>query len=206
MFEVRARGKDEFREITIGKAGERVIWANPDAWALDDWTRDGKWIVFRGLDETSIRLLPTTGEGKPVIGYQAGGNVDETHVSPDGRWVAFNSDESGDFEVYVATFPSFEQKRQISSGGGVQPQWRADGKELYFLAADRKLMAVDIKAAVTLETGVPKALFPTSIVSTGSVHRFAVSPDGQKFYALEPKGIEVPELRIIANWPALLKR
>ena len=85
--------------------------------------------------------------------------IDQTHVSPDGRWVAYNSLESGSLEVYVAAFPSFPQKRQLSAGGGAQPQWRGDGKELYYLAPDRKLMDVDVRSGATLETGVPHALF-----------------------------------------------
>jgi eukaryotic-like serine/threonine-protein kinase len=203
LFGSRALAKNEFREITVGTVGEKVLYTDPDAWALDDFSRDGKWIVFRGLDEASVRLLPY-GEQKPQTVSLGTSRVDETHVSPDGHWVTFNSGESGDYEVYVAAFPSFQQKRQISVGGGSQPQWRGDGKELYYLAPDRKLMAVDVKPGAVLETGAPKALFQTKLAYTATVHRYAPSPDGQKFYVAEPSAEDRPEIRVIVNWPELL--
>ncbi|MGH9495232.1 MAG: hypothetical protein ACRD3B_09560 [Candidatus Sulfotelmatobacter sp.] len=111
---------------------------------------------------------------------------------PDGRWVAYNSLESGRLEVYVAAFPSFPQKRQLSAGGGAQPQWRGDGKELYYLAPDRKLMAGDVRSGATLETGVPHALFQFNAIFNGEVNFFAPAPDGQKFYFAEPSPEDRP--------------
>ncbi|MEO8099323.1 MAG: protein kinase [Acidobacteriota bacterium] len=205
LFASRSQAKNELREVTVGTSDEKVIYSDPDAWALDDWSRDGKWIVFRPLKETSVRLL-TYGEHKAQTVGSGTARIDETHVSPDGRWVTFNSIESGDYEVYVAAFPSFQQKRQISVGGGSQPQWRGDGKELYYLAPDRRLWAVDIKSGSILETGAPRPLFQTKIAYAPVVHQYAPSPDGQKFYVAEPSGEDRPELRVIVNWPALLKK
>ncbi len=90
--------------------------------------------------------------------------------SPDGRWVAYQTNESGRFEVVVQPFPAAGSKWQVSTAGGVAPRWRADGKELYFLAPDATLMAVPVTAAGTsFEAGTPVALFPARIVGGGSV-------------------------------------
>ena len=90
---------------------------------------------------------------------------DEVHVSPDGRWVAFNADESGRWEVYVAAFPAFTSKRQISSAGGVQPQWRADGRELFYLAPDGSMMSVRVDARSGFTVSPPSRLFPTRLAT-----------------------------------------
>lgn len=111
---------------------------------------------------------------------------DEVHLSYDGRWVAFNSDDSGRTEVYVASFPAFTDKRQVSNAGGGVAFWRKDGKELFYLGPDGKLMSVDIKTGATLETGAPKVLFQTKIAVVLGVDQYAPASDGQKFLLIEP--------------------
>ena len=80
-------------------------------------------------------------------------------LSPDGRWLAYVSDESGRYEVYVQSFPGGGGKRQVSTGGGIGPRWRGDGKELFYHAPDGKLMAVPVKSGASFEAGAPVALF-----------------------------------------------
>jgi Tol biopolymer transport system component len=92
----------------------------------------------------AVWAVPLGGDGKPRMLVDTPYVEDEVRVSPDGRWVAFNADESGRWEVYVATFPGFTSKRQISRDGGVQPQWSGDGRELYYLMSDGSMMAVRI--------------------------------------------------------------
>ena len=87
---------------------------------------------------------------------------DELHISPDGRWVAFNSDESGRLEVNVASFPDFTSKQQVAGRGGVQPQWRADGRELFYLAPDSTLMSVGVEPGGEFVARAPATLFRTS--------------------------------------------
>jgi Tol biopolymer transport system component len=106
-----------------------------------------------------------TGERKPVPFLQTEFNEQQAQFSPDAKWIAYTSDESGAPEVYVQAFPALGSKLRISTGGGCQPQWRRDGKELFYVAADRKLMAVDVKTGATFEAGVPKPLFETRIFS-----------------------------------------
>jgi Tol biopolymer transport system component len=101
--------------------------------------------------------------------------------------VAYTSQESGQPQINIASFPAFNDRRQISTGGdgAVQPLWRADGKELFFLRSDRMLMAVDVKLGSTLETGPIRALFQTSVVANAGVHLYAVTGDGRRFLTRE---------------------
>ena len=94
----------------------------------------------------AVYAMPLSGDRTPRLLADTPYIEDEVHVSPDGRWVAFQADESGRWEIYVAAFPTFTSKRQISSGGGLQPQWRGDGRELFYLSPDGSLMSVRVDA------------------------------------------------------------
>jgi Tol biopolymer transport system component len=124
---------------------------------------------------------------------------DELSVSPDGRWVAFNSDESGRWEVYVAEFPAFTSKRQISESGGVQPQWRADGREFFYLASDGSLMSarVDTRGGLTLST--PSRLFSTRFATNPHLTQYAVTADGQRVLGIE-RATDVSHFTFLLNW------
>jgi hypothetical protein len=102
--------------------------------------------------------------------------------------VAFNTDESGRWETYVAALPAFTSKRQISSGGGVQPQWRADGRELFFLAPDGSMMSVRVEARTEFTVSPPARLFSTRITPEPFSPQYGVTADGQRFLGLERVG------------------
>jgi hypothetical protein len=134
--------------------------------------------------------------------------IRNAQFSPDGRWVAYASNETGAFEVYVSPFPSANGKRQVSSRGGEEPRWRHDGRELYYLSAERELMAVEIRTEPTLEARTPVTLFQTHLrqpISALDVFSCDVSADGRKFLvntkADEP-GAAPPALSL--RWPAAL--
>jgi hypothetical protein len=117
------------------------------------------------------------------------------------------STESGQLEVRVAAFPSFLQNRQLSTGGGVEPRWRRDGKEFFYLAPDGKLMAVDTKSGSSLETSVPKALFPSTIPVSSTGYFYAVTGDGQRFLITDRGGGEALEqINVIENWSAASRK
>jgi len=154
-------------------------------------------------------VLPMTGEQKPAPFLQSVFNEDHARFSPDGRFVAYASDESGRFEVYVQTFPASGGKWLVSANGGAQPRWRRDGKELFYIAPDRKLMAVDVKAeASTFVVGVPKALFQTHVISYPNPRNiYDVSADGQRFLIITPpEETTSTPVTVVANWTADLKR
>jgi Tol biopolymer transport system component len=130
--------------------------------------------------------------------------------SPDGRWLAYVSNESGRNEVYVRAFPSGDGKRLVSIQGGIEPKWRRDGKELFYLALDRKLMAVPVSTGSTFEAAPAVALFETrmSVLLTAAYSRnqYVVSADGQRFLINQPPaGASSSPITVVVNWPATLK-
>jgi hypothetical protein len=139
-------------------------------------------------------------------------NEQHGELSPDGRWLAYASDESSRWEVYVRRFPQLDDVRLISTAGGSQPHWRRDRREIFYLAADRSVMAVALGHGATLEPETPHALFRIrglpSGVPTGINDRirFCVSPDGQRFLINSPiDGAGPQAITVAIKWPALLR-
>jgi Tol biopolymer transport system component len=131
----------------------------------------------------------------------------EARFSPDGQYVAYDSSETGDFEIYVQTFPEHSGKWQVSSGGGRNPEWGRDGKELYFLSGG-KLMAVDVNTGgPQFEAGIPKPLFEAPFPVGGVEHAlYRVTADGQRFLAVTTSGQQANSpITVVINWPADLK-
>jgi eukaryotic-like serine/threonine-protein kinase len=163
--------------------------------------------------KTDLWLLPMTGERKPVAFLQTQANESQAKFSPDGRWVAYVSDESGNPEVYVRSFPASDGgKWQISTDGGYQPKWRQDGKELFFISGSRKLIAVNVKTGASFEASGSKELFEMQIpglITRSAVsfsNDYAVSPDGQKFLVITPvEDTGSLPITVILHWPSLLK-
>jgi Periplasmic component of the Tol biopolymer transport system len=149
------------------------------------------------------------GDQKPFPFLQAEANERSARFSPNGRWIAYTSDESGLNQIYVQSFPDSGGKRQVSTNGGYHLAWRSDGKELFYIASDKKMMAVEIKAdGPTFEAGTPKALFDLRVPSFNSAQgQFAVTADGQKFLVANTVGeiISVP-INVVLNWTADVPR
>ena len=203
IFGNKPRG--DIRQLTIGSPGEKVVYQDPKVIAVDDLSGDGR-LVFHTDSERSVSSLPLGGKTASRLIKDAFAK-DEVRISPDGRWVVYDSDQSGKWEVYVASFPSFTNRHQVSAGRGVQPRWRRDGRELFYLSSDGKMMALDVKAGSGLETGTPKALFQTTAEPNGTVHVYAVSGDGQTFYVRERIANSTAEqISVVVNWPAVLGR
>ena len=108
-----------------------------------------------------------------------------SRVSPDGRWIAYHSTESGRNEVYVRAYPSLDRKQQVSNGGGAQPLWSRDGKELFFITLNAKLVAVDVKAGTDFRVGESHVLFQTPIDGNPVLGQYAATTDGQRFLFME---------------------
>jgi Tol biopolymer transport system component len=176
-----------------------------------DWSRDGRYLLYRQIGPQTghdIFVLPTSGERKPFAYLQTPAMENGGAFSPDGRWIAYNSDESGRFEVYIESFPTHGGKRQISPTGGSGPRWRADGKELYYYSLDGKLMSVYVTAGEgTLTTGTPMPLFAFRPVGTIGIPSYAVTRNGQRFLlsAIVETDSKAP-LSVVQNWTAGIKR
>ena len=156
--------------------------------------------------------MPLFGERKPSPFVKTKFEETQAQFSPDVRWIAFISNESGRDEVYVSSFPTAGGKVRVSTDGGVQPRWRRDGKELFYLSPARKLMAVPIQAGSTLEVGAPQALFdvPFSPIGTGSGvwarYGYDATADGQRFLVNAPLESATVPITVVLNWTAGLKK
>ncbi len=175
-----------------------------------DWSSDGKFIFYsernaKGKDD--IWVLPLEGDKTPRPFMQDEFNKAGAKFSPDGKWVAYSSDESGPREVYVQPFTGPRAKHQVSTSGGTNPIWQRDGKELFYFTADRKLMAVEVKAGSTFESSLPKSLFGMNTRGGGSRTTYAVSRDGQRFLTSDMMEISGPSpITVVLNWTTDLKR
>jgi Tol biopolymer transport system component len=156
-----------------------------------------------GQASGDIYVLPLFGARKPIPLVRSAANDDEPRFSFDGNWLAYNSDESGTQQVYLIPFPPSDQKLQVSKNGGAQPRWRSDGKELYYLDLEGKIMVVDITTNRKIESGTPRELFDTKLSVDPLRDQFAVTPDGQRFLVQLPVAESEPTpITVIVNWPA----
>ena len=189
-------------------AEERLVESTNNKGA-QDWSRDGRWLLYYEAHPTNGRGLwaldMTSPDHPPRVVADTPAEEVLAAFSPDGRWVAYQTNESGRFEVVVQPFPDAGGKWQVSAAGGVAPRWRADGQELYFLAPDATMMAVPVTAAGTsFAAGTPVVLFPTRIVDGGTVAlnrpQYAVARDG-RFLINQPVGdATAAPITLILNW------
>ena len=184
------------------------------------WTSDGKYIVYWVNDPKTNSddwVIPLTGDRKPFPILQSPFNEQWPEISPDGKWIAYTSNETGTPEIYVRPFPSGPGKWQISTNGGTFQRWRADGKELYYLSAPNagKMMAAEIHAAgSSFQADSPRALFDSGYINlfhTTNYHVFAVSADGQRFLIPRPEAglsadIAATPITVVLNWTAALNK
>jgi Tol biopolymer transport system component len=176
------------------------------------WSLDGRRLLYHEYGQNTRADLRVLAVDTRQATLWLGAEFDERNgqFSADGQWVAYDSDESGRHDVYVRPFSpdgaSGVGRWLISTGGGERPRWRADGKELFFLAPDRRLMAVEIRISDgRVEAGLPKPLFPTTIASAYTA--YAVTGDGQRFLIITERGEAVSQpVIVVVNWTAGLKR
>jgi eukaryotic-like serine/threonine-protein kinase len=187
---------------------EEILSQSPDNRAPDDWSADGRFlscvvIPAQGKRNNQIWSLDLTGGNRasPLVADAI--SQGSSRFSPDGRWIAYASDLSGTAEVYVRPFPSGSGTWQISRAGGAFPAWRRDGKELYYMSLEFKLMAVPVSADAKFHAGSPVALFTIHPSGNGTV--YDVTPDGQRFLVNSlASELGSPPLDLLINWTSLL--
>ncbi len=203
---------DLFSKPSNGDSAETLLFRDSVTKFPDGVSPDGKLLLFQRRDETTrydMWLLPleqaqSVGKPQPRVFLQTPFNEGVGKFSPDGHWVAYESDESGQDEVYAAPFPGPGGKHQISSGGGRQARWSRDGKELFFVSRDQQLMAAEVKMGDgTLEVEKAQMLFGGVV---NRANTFDISTDGQKFLVVDETVASSRPLTLIQNWQASLRK
>jgi Tol biopolymer transport system component len=174
------------------------------------WSPDGRFLIYAQINPgtgADLFALPIVDDPHPLVLAQTTGNEDQGQFSPDGHWVAYTSNESGLSEIYVIPFPLTPNggKWMVSRGGGVQPRWRRDCKELFYISPDWKMMAVDVSTSPVFRAGTPQALFDTEMADTGirtGPMSWDIAPDGNRFLIISANSTDTSSLNVILNWRA----
>jgi Tol biopolymer transport system component len=194
-------------------ADERVLRSDDDMPPVT-WSPDGTFVLYRAVaGGYNLGILPLNGKGTPrlVLPPATFGQI-QGDISPDGQWIAYHSDESGRYEIYIRNFPVPLGKWLISEGGGLYAKWRADGKELYYYGVDGRLMAVPIDTGNTLQAHTPVPLFEQHLLNgpyaaLGYRRQYGVTQDGQRFLLNVPQeGDGSPFITVVVNWPSVIKK
>jgi hypothetical protein len=206
-----------YRKDASGAGTEqRITESGSPQWPMD-WSRDNRWLLYEEQapdTQGDLWVLPVTPEGMPEAGakprpyLRTSFNEDAGRFSPEPnpRWVAYQSDETGRYEVYLEAFPEPRGKIRVSIAGGRFPAWGPGGRELYYLAPDNKLMAVNLKlGADSAEPSAPRELFTVPSDDT-PYSPYDVASDGQRFLVRATTETGSQPLQVILNWPALLKK
>jgi Tol biopolymer transport system component len=210
----RAGPSNLYRKVTDGSKGEELLYADNLTKVPTSFSSNGKYLAYfsYGDPKTGIDIwvlpnpLGPTEASKPVPFVRTLAVERNPQFSPDSNWIAYQSGESGQDEVYVAPYPGPGGKKQVSIGGGALPRWRADGKELFYVGLDDKLMAAEVTARNgVFEVGRIHSLFGT--LGPADRYLYDVSADGQRILAVvPPEGKSVESLTAVLNWAAALKK
>ena len=215
FFSSRAEKGTLFLKRSSGAGEERLLVESADRTYPNDWSPDGKTVIYANrTPETKWDLYTTQpdGDAEPQPFVRTPFNEQHAQFSSDGRWVAYSSDESGSSEVYIQPYPAADgPKVRVSTNGGALPRWRRDGRELFYVGADRQLMSVDVTlSAQHAQTGTPHPLFQMRWGvaqlpnSSGQTAGCAISPDGQRILTYRNSEFESQSIDLLINWPAML--
>jgi eukaryotic-like serine/threonine-protein kinase len=213
FFSLRNGIPDLYQVSSSGGGSEEAVVISDRTKYPTDWSPDGQSILFRVVDpKTNFELWTVSMDKehkaapfiKPTFGVSHG------VFSPDGKWVAYSSNETGKWEIYVAPFPGPGGNWKVSTAGGSEPRWRRDGKELYYAAPDGSIMAADVKLGATFEADIAKPLFRVQRrehISSGDLFSYDVTPDGQRFLVNTDVGEQTsPPLTVVLGWTADLRK
>jgi Tol biopolymer transport system component len=216
-----------YQRVASGAGSEDLLTKSNEDQSAQDWSRDGRFLLYSvavggrsdrlttSHDLWFLPLMPGNPDyRKPKIYLKTAFNENQGQFSPDGRFVAYVSDSSGRDEIIVQPFPrASDGKWTVSQGGGVAPRWSGNGKELFYISADSKMMSVEVSTNPVFKAGIPKALFQVPIWGGGTTHnatRYDVTAGGKKFLincAMAEGGASAPSaITVVQNWTALLKK
>jgi serine/threonine-protein kinase len=204
-----------YRKAVDGSRPEELLAMIDDrvsALTPTDWSPDGHFVVFSlmtaAVPHNTTWVLPLGGDRRPIRVLPGSIESHGARFSPDGRWIAYGSRETGNYEVYVQRFMASGDKKQISHGGAAHPRWTSDGRELAYWVVPGGVASVNIDVSgTTLRVGVPKALISTPILTLidGRTH-YDVTRDGRRFLLRQPAGAQRPAISVMVNWTEKLKK
>ena len=201
-----------FETPTAGTGEPKLVLDSPSSSIPTDVSRDGRFLLYRELSSErrgDLKVLALTGDRRPFTFLATPFDEDSATISPDGRWVAYVSDEAGRKEVYVATFPHPTRRYRVSTQGGTQPRWSRNGQELFFVTRSRSLMAASFDSGSSdVPAGPARRLFDVAMnrqFSSNVPYRYDVAPDG-RFLIAVPSTDESPGLTLVTNWQAMLAK
>jgi len=208
-----------YRMLSSGTGEEELLLKTAGPTRGRSWSRDGRFLLYSEYDPKThwdLWLLEhpdrPPGERKTFPLLHSEFEEEQGRFSPDGKWIVYQSNESGGFEIYVRPFrPDIAGaqsgllggKWQVSTGGGVEPRWRGDGRELFYLAPDGKLMAAPVQTGATFEAGAPQPLFQTR--AAAGFTRYDVTGDGKRFLVNTPEETASAPATVVLNWTAGIK-
>jgi Tol biopolymer transport system component len=213
----RGNGTHMYQRSASGVGSDRLMLKSDSSEIPVSWSRDGRYVVFSrfksgGAAGVDTWLLSLTGEPKASPFIESPFDKAQARISPDGRWITYITNDSGTYQVVVQSFPDPNGgKWQITAQGGIEPKWRHDGRELYYLAFDGKLMAVPINVDSTFHAGTPAVLFQTPLsINRGAIprdRRYDVAPDG-RFLIATPvaAATQTPVVTVVVNWTPSMNR
>jgi Tol biopolymer transport system component len=204
-------GKNElYRKASNGAGPEMPLVSAPSGIYAQGWSPDGRFLLYSLSRSTFDLAIFRAVDGKSEDYLRTEFSESQAQFSPDGKFVAYTSNASGRNEIYVQTFPNPESgKWMISRDGGNQPRWRRDGRELFFVSADSKMMAAEVSITGGFSVGKTKALFQAPLsgsVQANNVFRYDVTADGQRFLINSEPNVAQATIRMVLGWEALLTR
>ena len=202
---IRRGSGDLYRMAARGGDTEELLLESEDFLLPSGWSADGRFLVFVNISSSDVGILLVSAPGEAKLLLQSEFVEKDGRPSPDGQWLAYTSNESGAWEVRLQSFPDGEDRMQVSTGGGSHPEWRADGKELFYLAADRRLMSVVFNSESSNNPSPPQALFRSRVVGHVFKRIYAVNGDGTKFLMIvPPEGESSSPMTVTVNWASEL--
>lgn len=203
--------RDIYWKASTGVGEDEPVLEGELTKSANDWSPDGRFVVFdtggavgagSSGGTSDLWVAPLDGDRKPLPFLVRPFTDRQAQISPDGRCIAYSSDESGTQEVYVQDFPKPTGKWKVSTEGGAEPRWRRDGRELFYIAG-RKLMAADVRTdAASFHAGAPRVLFEANLDPRTAIrNRYVVSPDGQRFLIItSAEQADTAPLTVVVNW------
>lgn len=214
LFKSLRGGEWSFYHRAANGTGQDELTLTVDYWSSPlGWTQGGRFLAYEGGNpqrSLAVSQVSIDNPGQPSVLLESKFGVRDAKLSPDGRWLAYASREGERSEIFVLPLSSGSERWQISTSGGIEPQWRGDGRELFYIAPDRSLMAVDVAAQPVFRAGPPRQLFVTRMVGfqAGSYFRnqYVVTADAQRFLLNEPVDAQASPITVVVNWMAALKK